>query len=81
MSAKQLILGSEDHTILACTETRRFQPIDEQHHEFELRYGQVVQQITNYPITLGDYHALRVAKIVRSETSIKEALLALACLL
>ena len=81
MSPKQLILGSEGQTILACTETRRFQPIDEQHQEFELRYGQVVQQITNYPITLGDYNALRVAQIVRSETSIREALLALAVLL
>ena len=80
MSPKQLIMGSEDQTILACTETRRFQPIDEQHHEFELRYGQVIQRITNYPITLGDYEALRVAKIVRSETSIREALLALAVL-
>ena len=81
MSPKQLILGSEGQTILACTETRRFQPIDEQHQEFELRYGQVVQQITNYPITLGDYNALRVAQIVRSKpASEKRCSLWLSCL-
>ena len=81
MSPRQLVLGSEDLTILACTETRQFQPVNEEQRGFELRYGQVIQQINNYPITSSDYQALKVAKIVQAESSVTEAILAMVVLL